>query len=120
MGNEGDGFPLASLRGQALCGNNRWGWGGPEPPLRVINNEGLSSVGAIYFHGNHGRGRPRGPPLRGMGSVGGEGTGEGWVPASARTTEGEGSVEEASSAVGFVEGNRRHYCQTASRMPMTA
>ena len=33
---------------------------------------------------------------------------------------GMGSVEEASSAVGFVEGNRRRYCQTASRMPMTA
>ena len=34
--------------------------------------------------------------------------GEGWVPACARTTEGEGvgSVEEASSAVGFVEGTR--------------
>ena len=57
-----------------------------EPPLRVVNNEGFSSMGAIYFHSNHGRGRPRGTPLRGLGSVGGEGTGEGWVPACARTT----------------------------------
>ena len=33
---------------------------------------------------------------------------EGWVPACARTTEGDGmgSVEEAPSAVGFVEGTR--------------
>ncbi len=37
-----------------------------------------------------------------------------------REDNGRGSVEEASSAVGFVEGNRRRYCQTASRMPMTA
>ena len=192
-----------------------------EPPLRVVNNEGFSSMGAIYFHSNHGGGRPRGTPLRGLGKIrkwegrcgqGGGGMGprmredngrgrfrdgggmgpvlvftgagsragttggtrgfhcgmtgyfdsnharppaherrtplhggemgrlriaarttvkegeellpgdEGWVPASARTTEGEGmgSVEEAPSAVGFVEGTRLCYCQTASRMPMTA
>ena len=59
-----------------------------EPPVRVVNNEGFSSMGAIYFDSNHGGGRPRGTPLRGMGSVGGEGTGEGWVPACARTTGG--------------------------------
>ena len=43
-----------------------------ELPLRVVNNEGFSSMGAIYFHSNHGGGRPRGTPLRGMGSGGGE------------------------------------------------
>ena len=71
-------------------------------------------MGAIYFHSNHGGGRPRGTPLRGLGKIrkwegrcgqgvggmgprmrednggGGEGPGEGWVPACARTTEGDG------------------------------
>ena len=58
-----------------------------EPPLRVVNNEGFSSMGAIYFHSNHGRGRPGGTPLRGLGKIR---KWEGWVPACARTTEGEG------------------------------
>ena len=61
-----------------------------EPRLRVVNNEGFSSMGAIYFHSNHGRGRPRGMPLRGMGSGGGEGTGEGWVPRMSEDNGGGG------------------------------
>ena len=48
--------------------------------VRVVNNEGFSSMGAIYFHSNHGGGRPRGTPLRGLGSVGGEGDGGGMGP----------------------------------------
>ena len=118
MGGDGSPHPRGQRGGRAVR----------EPPLRVVNNEGFSSMGAIYFHSNHGGGRPRGTPLRGLGKIRkwegrcGPG-GEGWVPACARTTGGGGmgSVEEAPSAVGFVEGNRHcGYCQTASRMPMTA
>ena len=47
----------------------REGWAVREPRLRVVNNEGFSSMGAIYFHSNHGRGRPRGAPLRGLGKI---------------------------------------------------
>ena len=54
-----DGFPPQSSRGQALRGNNGWGWndvGGeravPEPPLRVASKVGFNNIVAVNFEGN--------------------------------------------------------------------
>ena len=59
MGGDGSPHPRGQRGGRAVR----------EPPVRVVNNEGFSSMGAIYFHSNHGRGRPRGTPLRGLGKI---------------------------------------------------
>ena len=86
-----------------------------EPPLRFVNNEGVSSMGQSIFMAITGEGAHEGRPY------GGWDDGEGMGPCMREDNGGGmGSVWEAPSAVGSVEGTCRHYCQTVSRMPMTA
>ena len=74
-GMTGEGWVTSpSPRGQALRGNNGRGRGfhcgmtgytGTGGSRTARTGEGRGCMGAIYFHSNHGRGRPRGAPLRG-------------------------------------------------------
>ena len=84
-------------------------------------------MGAIYFDSNHGGGRPRGTPLRGLGKIrkweGRCGQGEGGMGPRMREDNGGGwDGERGGSALSgwFRGGDSAFYCQTASRMPMTA
>ena len=89
MGGDGSPHPRGQRGGRAVR----------EPPVRVVNNEGFSSMGQSIFIAITGEGAHKGRPYGGWGrfvsgraDVGREG--EGWVPACARTTEGEGMTGE--------------------------
>ncbi len=99
----GDGFPSASSRGQAVSGGTGMG-----PRIREDNGRG---VGCSWFSSSRGQavsgGKGMGPRIRednGRGRVPGvftgascERGGRGWVPASARTTGGDGFPWNSSS-----------------------